>query len=147
LRPINLADEIIKTNMSGPIRRDSAITSSGPCASNSKLTTLSGSYFMLDRRFVVQEILGRGALGTLVSARDTITEERVAVKRIDRGFDCFTKRTLHELKIMRLLQNHENVLGYSRLSLLPLTFGRIWERGEIEGGLKEEDIEDWEEKS
>jgi serine/threonine protein kinase len=77
-----------------------------------------GSNFMLDRRFDVQEILGSGAYGIVVSARDTITGERVAVKKIEKAFEhsTFTKRTLRELKIMRLL-SHENVLSIKHIQL------------------------------
>jgi serine/threonine protein kinase len=43
---------------------------------------------------------------------DKQTGEQLAVKKIEKAFDhpTFTKRTLRELKIMRLL-DHDNVLG------------------------------------
>jgi serine/threonine protein kinase len=77
-----------------------------------------GSNFMLDRRYEVQEILGSGAYGIVVSATDTVTGECIAVKKIEKAFEhsTFTKRTLRELKIMRLL-NHENVLSIKNIQL------------------------------
>ena len=47
----------------------------------------------------------------MVSVNDRVTGEKLAVKKIEKAFDhpTFTKRTLRELKIMRLM-NHENVL-------------------------------------
>jgi serine/threonine protein kinase len=77
-----------------------------------------GSNFMLDRRYDVQEILGSGAYGIVVSATDTVTGECIAVKKIEKAFEhsTFTKRTLRELKIMRLL-NHENVLSIKNIQI------------------------------
>jgi serine/threonine protein kinase len=52
----------------------------------------------------------------VVSVRDTQTGEMLAVKKIEKAFDhpTFTKRTLRELKIMRLLK-HENILDISAI--------------------------------
>ena len=58
------------------------------------------------------DILGVGAYGVVVSVLDTATGEKLAIKKIEKAFDhqVLTKRTLRELKIMRLM-NHENVLN------------------------------------
>jgi serine/threonine protein kinase len=47
----------------------------------------------------------------VVSVKDTVTGEQLAIKKIEKAFDhpTFTKRTLRELKIMRLM-DHENML-------------------------------------
>ena len=58
--------------------------------------------------------MGSGAYGTVVMAEDTEASEEehklVAIKKIERAFEhpLFAKRTLRELKILRLL-SHENV--------------------------------------
>jgi serine/threonine protein kinase len=54
----------------------------------------------------------------VVSVIDTTTGEKLAVKKIEKAFDhpTFTKRTLRELKIMRLLA-HENILGIRSIQL------------------------------
>lgn len=71
-----------------------------------------GSTFLLDQRYNIIETIGNGAYGVVVSALDTATGERVAIKKIEKAFEhsTFTKRTLRELKILRLLQ-HENIIG------------------------------------
>ncbi len=58
--------------------------------------------------------VGSGAYGIVVAARDnTINDPEnnlVAIKKIEKAFEhtTFTKRTLRELKILRLLR-HDNV--------------------------------------
>jgi len=62
--------------------------------------------------------LGTGAYGVVISAVDSTTGEKIAIKKIEKAFDhpIFTKRTLRELRIMRLLDN-SNVLGTKGLQL------------------------------
>jgi serine/threonine protein kinase len=56
----------------------------------------------------------------VVAAKDSKSDdpenEYVAIKKIERAFEhaIFTKRTLRELKIMRLLR-HENVLAVKNI--------------------------------
>ena len=82
----------------------------GPCAANGVLTKVMGSNFVLDRRYQIIDTIGSGAYGVVVSAKDTVTGEIVAIKKIEKAFEhtTFTKRTLRELKILRLL-NNENI--------------------------------------
>lgn len=59
-------------------------------------------------------VVGQGAYGIVVAARDGKCEEEdnnlVAIKKIEKAFEhkIFTKRTLRELTLLRLLE-HENV--------------------------------------
>jgi len=59
-------------------------------------------------------IVGQGAYGIVIAARDKTNPDEqtalIAIKKIEKAFEhkIFTKRTLRELKILRLLQ-HENV--------------------------------------
>lgn len=64
-------------------------------------------------------LAGKGAYGLVVAARDKTCEDDennlIAIKKIEKAFEhrLFTKRTLRELKIMRLC-DHENVyFGFS----------------------------------
>lgn len=59
----------------------------------------------------VQEVVGRGAYGVVVAAEDTRTGKMVAIKKIQKAFEhkIFAKRTLRELKLLRLLA-HDNIL-------------------------------------
>lgn len=90
----------------------------GPCASNGVLTKIMGSNFILDRRYQIIDTIGSGAYGVVVSARDTVTGENVAIKKIEKAFEhtTFTKRTLRELKILRLL-NNENIIRIKTIQL------------------------------
>lgn len=59
-------------------------------------------------------VVGSGAYGTVVSVEDLEAQDEeskmAAIKKIERAFEhpLFAKRTLRELKILRLL-SHENV--------------------------------------
>lgn len=72
-----------------------------------------GTKFTLPIRYEVKEACGSGAYGTVVSAFDTKKgrEKEVAIKKIERTFEhpLYAKRTLREIKILRLLR-HENVI-------------------------------------
>jgi serine/threonine protein kinase len=71
--------------------------------------------FKLENRYEIIDALGSGAYGTVVAAEDLKHKEGrpniVAIKKIERAFEhpLFTKRTLRELRILRLL-SHENVI-------------------------------------
>lgn len=60
-------------------------------------------------------LVGQGAYGVVVAAKDKKSKDPendlVAIKKIEKAFEhkVFTKRTLRELKMLRLLA-HENVL-------------------------------------
>ena len=60
-------------------------------------------------------LVGQGAYGVVVAAKDKKSKAPenalVAIKKIEKAFEhkVFTKRTLRELKMLRLMA-HENVL-------------------------------------
>ena len=68
-------------------------------------------------KFIRFELVGQGAYGVVVASRDRKTKDPenslVAIKKIEKAFEhkVFAKRTLRELKILRLLK-HENVIYY-----------------------------------
>lgn len=90
----------------------------GPCMLYARPMTVMGSIFHLDRRYEIHETMGSGAYGVVVSARDTKTNQRVAIKKIEKAFEhaTFAKRTLRELKIMRLMK-HENIIALKSIQL------------------------------
>ena len=90
----------------------------GPCASNGIITKVAGSTFYLDRRYHIVDTIGSGAYGVVVSAYDSTTGEKVAIKKIEKAFEhaTFTKRTLRELKVMRLL-SHDNIIRIRSIQL------------------------------
>ena len=56
-------------------------------------------------------VSGKGAYGIVCSAKDVITGEKVAIKKISNAFDNVTDatRTLREIQLLRHLR-HENVI-------------------------------------
>lgn len=72
--------------------------------------------FRIPSRYVVQDVLGQGAYGVVISALDSQTKEIVAIKKIERVFDheTFTKRTLREIRVLKKLQ-HENIISMKRV--------------------------------
>lgn len=65
-----------------------------------------------ENKYTVQQIIGEGASGVVCSAEDKDTGETVAVKRVSRGFDKVpvSIRLLRELKFLRLLRGHANIV-------------------------------------
>jgi serine/threonine protein kinase len=90
----------------------------GPCSVNRVPTRVVGATFMLDSRYEILDTLGTGAYGIVVSAYDKVTKQKVAIKKIEKAFEhsTFTKRTLRELKILRLLK-HDNILRMLTIQL------------------------------
>jgi serine/threonine protein kinase len=79
--------------------------------------------FEIEKRYEIIDLIGYGAYGVVVAAKDTSIPENkegesnlVAIKKIVKAFDhrVFSLRTYRELKIQRLLE-HENVLGIKRI--------------------------------
>mmetsp|Transcript_25881 Transcript_25881/g.22821 ORF Transcript_25881/g.22821 Transcript_25881/m.22821 type:complete len:117 (+) Transcript_25881:178-528(+) len=80
-----------------------------------------GKYFEMDKKYEIIDSIGHGAYGIVVAAKDTSQPDQnlVAIKQIIKAFEhrIYTKRTLRELRVQRLL-THENVLGIKTI-LLP----------------------------
>lgn len=80
-----------------------------------KLRYLRNTFFqvpLISNKYTVQQIIGEGASGVVCSALDNETGELVAVKRVGRGFEHVpvSIRLLRELKFLRLLRGHENIV-------------------------------------
>lgn len=72
---------------------------------------VQGTSFEVDKRYKIIEPMSHGAYGIVCSAEDTVSEQQVALKKIEGVFEhiTITKRTLRELRILRHLQ-HENLV-------------------------------------
>ena len=70
-----------------------------------------GNVFEVQSRYAPIKPIGKGAYGVVCSARDTKTDQRVAIKKITNAFEnaIDAKRTLREIKLLRHLK-HENVI-------------------------------------
>ena len=71
---------------------------------------IKGSIFEVDARYTIIEPVGQGAYGIVSIAKDEMTGQLVAIKKVENAFEhpTFTKRTLREIKLLRMLK-HENV--------------------------------------
>eukprot|EP00823_Brevimastigomonas_motovehiculus_P004031 TRINITY_DN2582_c0_g1_i1.p1 TRINITY_DN2582_c0_g1~~TRINITY_DN2582_c0_g1_i1.p1 ORF type:complete len:527 (-),score=159.82 TRINITY_DN2582_c0_g1_i1:95-1675(-) len=70
-----------------------------------------GHDLMLIKKYRLLKPIGHGAYGVVVSAENTETKQKVAIKKITKAFDNLmeTKRTLREIKILRHFR-HENII-------------------------------------
>jgi len=77
-----------------------------------------GSKFEVSRRYDVIEPVGQGTYGIVCAAKDMVTGEPCAIKKIENAFEhiTFTKRTLRELRILRHLR-HENLIDLRSIFL------------------------------
>jgi len=93
----------------------------GPCEKHSFL--VGGTEFVIDKRYRIDHpvALGKGAYGTVCAAVDTETGEPVAIKRIANVFahNIDAKRVLRELKLLRHLSSHENVISLLDIMTIP----------------------------
>lgn len=73
---------------------------------------VNGSRFIIDARYAPIRALGRGAYGVVCSAQDTDTDAKVAIKKVQSGFDDVVdgKRILREVKMLHHFR-HENIIG------------------------------------
>lgn len=67
---------------------------------------------LLANRYRLNQVIGEGAYGVVASAQDMVSGDEVAVKRIQRVLDTYpmATRILRELKFLRLLRGHDNVV-------------------------------------
>lgn len=74
--------------------------------------TLGKSVFEVDDRYKNLRPIGRGAYGLVAAADDMFTGRKVAIKRISRVFQDLidAKRILREIKLLRHLGKHDNVI-------------------------------------
>mmetsp|Transcript_9382 Transcript_9382/g.30975 ORF Transcript_9382/g.30975 Transcript_9382/m.30975 type:complete len:365 (-) Transcript_9382:138-1232(-) len=68
--------------------------------------------FEIDLKYTPIKPIGKGAYGVVCSAKNTETNEKLAIKKISNAFDNVTdaRRTLREIKLLRHLR-HENIVA------------------------------------
>ena len=67
-------------------------------------------YFQVGPRYSKLEFLGEGAYGVVVSATDSVSGEKVAIKKVvPFEHQIFCQRTLREVKILTRFK-HENII-------------------------------------
>jgi len=82
--------------------------------------TIAGTKFEIDNKYRIIKPIGHGAYGVVVSAEDTTTGSKVAIKKIPKAFNDLTdaKRILREIKLMRHF-DHENIIRAEDLQAPP----------------------------
>ncbi|XMA16556.1 hypothetical protein WAI453_009347 [Rhynchosporium graminicola] len=80
-----------------------------------------GTTFEITSRYSDLQPVGMGAFGLVCSAKDNLTNQNVAVKKIMKPFSTpvLSKRTYRELKLLKHLK-HENVISLSDIFISPL---------------------------
>lgn len=71
-------------------------------------------------RYKIQEVIGKGSYGTVCSAVDTHTGEKVAIKKVHGIFEHISDaaRILREIKLLRLLR-HPDIVEIKHIMLPP----------------------------
>jgi serine/threonine protein kinase len=80
---------------------------------------VSGDIFECLERYDLKQLVGKGAYGKVCSAHDQVTGREVAIKKIASTFRnaADARRTLTEIRILRCLGEHENII--SLIDLFP----------------------------
>merc|ERR1719460_2618998 len=99
---------------------ESNSSSAGAPTNRTTVTTVRGTDFTVDSRYVVQKFVGCGSYGVVCAAVDTHDPAQglVAIKKIGNVFknETTAKRTLREIKLLLHL-DHENVIGIRDLMI------------------------------
>ncbi|KAI8645649.1 MAP kinase [Parasitella parasitica] len=67
--------------------------------------------FIVDKKFQFIREMGQGAYGVVCAAKDTGSDEQVAIKKVCRIFEktILAKRALREVKLLKFFNGHENI--------------------------------------
>jgi len=86
---------------------------------------VGGRRFDLNSRYTILSPIGEGANGFVISARDEVIKQEVAIKRLANPFmnELEARRTLREIKLLKYFK-HENVLRVTDI-LPPLSRGHL----------------------
>lgn len=95
--------------------------SGSPAAGSFTLTQVGYNQFYIDSRYTQLRPLGGGAYGIVASAFDTVTGHKVAIKKIKDVFGDLidAKRILRELKLLKHLSSHENIVNILDIMTVP----------------------------
>jgi serine/threonine protein kinase len=77
--------------------------------------------YEIDVRYTNLKPVGSGSYGIVCSANDTLTGQKVAIKKISNVFEDLidAKRILREIKLLRHLGDHENIIHILDIMTMP----------------------------
>lgn len=80
---------------------------------------INGCMFHVDPKYTPIDAIGQGSYGVVCSVRNTETNEKLAIKKITpmAGDDWDATHTLREIRLMRCLGAHENIISLKDLSM------------------------------
>ncbi|KAI8069537.1 kinase-like domain-containing protein [Gongronella butleri] len=78
--------------------------------------------FIVDKKYQFIREMGQGAYGVVCSAKDTTTNEQVAIKKVCRIFEknILAKRALREVKLLKHFNGHENITSIIDMDIVNL---------------------------
>jgi mitogen-activated protein kinase len=78
-------------------------------------TTYEHANFLVNSRYKIEHVLGKGSYGTVCSAIDTKSKDKpsIAIKKVCNIFnkEVLLKRAIRELKLMEFFKGHKNIIG------------------------------------
>ena len=100
---------------------ESSVDSVGNIRRNYHTLKIGNESFNLDVRYTNLKKIGKGSYGFVCSAMDTVTNRKVAIKKIANTFHDLVdaKRILREIKLLRHFNSHENVVTIQDMTLWP----------------------------
>ncbi|KAL0078906.1 hypothetical protein F4703DRAFT_1778270 [Phycomyces blakesleeanus] len=99
------------------LQLNSSKTSYSKSSSRGYTMTIYQSFPVLNQQFVVDKKyqfireMGQGSYGVVCAAKDSETDEQVAIKKVCRVFEksILSKRALREVKLLKHFNGHENI--------------------------------------
>ncbi|KAE9026950.1 hypothetical protein PF011_g2304 [Phytophthora fragariae] len=81
--------------------------------------TINGCSFNVDPKYQPIDAIGQGSYGVVCSVRNSETDEKLAIKKITpmAGDEWDATHTLREIRLMRCLGAHENIISLKDLSM------------------------------
>ncbi|KAI8983708.1 MAP kinase [Pilobolus umbonatus] len=78
--------------------------------------------FIVDRKYQFIREMGQGAYGVVCAAKDTESDEQVAIKKVCRVFEkgILAKRALREIKLLKFFNGHENIISILDMDIVNL---------------------------
>lgn len=78
--------------------------------------------FIVDRKYQFIREMGQGAYGVVCAAKDTNSDEQVAIKKVCRIFEktILAKRALREVKLLKFFNGHENITSVLDMDIVNL---------------------------